>query len=498
VYDCYARLSWKPDTGDLEKIEDQWEDCRGQVERLGGVLGKRLDDGASAWKKGAKRPGWDELLARLRSGVSDGVMVWNTDRLLRAGRDLEALIDLGDKGYRVASATGEYDLSDSDHRFILRIKVAQAEKESDDKSRRIKRRFQGKRERGVPHPTARRFGFPGRDLTWAPGEGQTGEDRPEVSAAVVRRERAALRAGTRDVVAGVSWCAVAGSWNEAGLRTAHGREWVAVTVRSVLGRGINAGLIEHDGVVCARLPGKPIVDPESFGLLRALLVGRRRGRVAGDRSLGSGIVRCGLCDTPLSINGGGASVTYADGALRRQYRCNPQRRGCGKLSADMRGVDRELETFVVDTMCDRGYAESIALARSRVRERLVAVREQIAKIEGLQTALSVRLGALEIEVDAFDAGNRPLVASLKKLKTERDELTGGVPDGPARAMTRREAQAQWDAADIVEKRAMARTALGRRTMVVDPVGRHGRGFDRTRVRIKQPATPAAPTVLVAR
>ena len=157
VYDCYARLSWKPDTGDLEKIEDQWEDCRAQVVRLGGVLGKRLDDGASAWRKGAKRPGWDELLARLRSGVSDGVMVWNTDRLLRAGRDLEALIDLGDKGYRVASAAGEYDLSDSDHRFVLRIKVAQAEKESDDKSRRIKRRFQGKRECGVPHPTARRF-----------------------------------------------------------------------------------------------------------------------------------------------------------------------------------------------------------------------------------------------------------------------------------------------------------------------------------------------------
>jgi hypothetical protein len=163
----------------------------------------------------------------------------------------------------------------------------------------------------------------------------------------------------------------------------------------------------------------------------------------------------------------------------------------------MRGVDRELETFVVDTMCDRGYAESIALTRSRVAERLVEVREQITRIEGLQAALSVRLGAQEINLDAFDAGNRPLVVSLKKLKTERDELTGGVADGPARAMTRHEAQAAWDAADIGEKRAMARTALGRRTMVVDPVGRRtpGRGFDRTRVRIKQ---PAASTAAVAR
>jgi hypothetical protein len=101
------------------------------------------------------------------------------------GRDLEALIDLGDRGYRVASATGEYDLSDSDHRFVLRIKVAQAEKESDDKSRRIKRRFQGKRERGVPHPTARRFGFAGWSDTLDRGD-RPGENKTRALLEVLR------------------------------------------------------------------------------------------------------------------------------------------------------------------------------------------------------------------------------------------------------------------------------------------------------------------------
>ena len=73
------------------------------VERVGGVLGKELPDGASAWKRGSRRPGWDKLLERLRSGASQGVVVWNIDRLLRSPWDLETLIDLGNKGYRVLS-----------------------------------------------------------------------------------------------------------------------------------------------------------------------------------------------------------------------------------------------------------------------------------------------------------------------------------------------------------------------------------------------------------
>lgn len=71
-------------------IEDQWADNRNVIERLGATLGKELDDGASAWKRKARRPGWDELLEWMAQGLSDGVVVWHTDRLLRQPRDLES------------------------------------------------------------------------------------------------------------------------------------------------------------------------------------------------------------------------------------------------------------------------------------------------------------------------------------------------------------------------------------------------------------------------
>jgi site-specific DNA recombinase len=148
-------------------------------------------------EEGVRRPGWAKLLERVASGESQGIVVWHTDRLFRQSRDLEALIDLADKGFLVASAHGARDLADPDDRFILRIEVAHAARSSDDTSGRIKRRFQAYREKGIGHIGGpRRFGWPGRDLTWMPGEGETDGDRPMVPDALVERERRALRDGT--------------------------------------------------------------------------------------------------------------------------------------------------------------------------------------------------------------------------------------------------------------------------------------------------------------
>ena len=127
----------------------------------GRPLGERLSDGLSAWKRSVHRTGWEHLLKRVKAGESDGIVVWHTDRLFRQPRDLEALIDLADKGFQVASARGARDLSDPDDRFILRIEVAHAARSSDDTSRRLKRRFQTLRANGQRTGGARPFGLPG-------------------------------------------------------------------------------------------------------------------------------------------------------------------------------------------------------------------------------------------------------------------------------------------------------------------------------------------------
>jgi site-specific DNA recombinase len=416
VIDSYARLSWKPDTRDLEKIEDQFGSNRDLIGRVGGVLGKELSDGASAWKRGSRRPGWDALLERLRSGASQGVVVWNTDRLLRSPWDLETLIDLGDKGYRVLSVTGEYDLSNADHRFILRIKTAQAAKESDDKSRRVRERLKGLRQRGVVAGGPRRFGFPGKDPLWKPAEDQPESDRPMVDAALVVRERRAIQEAAEALLSGGSLSQVARDWNDAGLRTAAGREWIAITVRETMKRPTLAGRIEHDGKLEGRLPGESILDEATFGQLRALFAGRRRGGQVGLKYLASGIVRCGECYQPLH---GRTNGTRANGTARHNYFCNVSSRGCGKIYADMEAVDDQLRSFAPRRLSDKKYASSINAARLRVAGRHAEIAEEIKKVKKLQIDIAARLGREEMEPEAFAVATEVISTTFTRARRVR-------------------------------------------------------------------------------
>lgn len=45
MYDSYGRLSWNPNTRELEKIETQWVDNATVIDRMGGRRGERLSDG---------------------------------------------------------------------------------------------------------------------------------------------------------------------------------------------------------------------------------------------------------------------------------------------------------------------------------------------------------------------------------------------------------------------------------------------------------------------
>jgi DNA invertase Pin-like site-specific DNA recombinase len=567
VFDSYARLSKNPTTGEFEKIETQWADNRKVIDRFGGTLGKELDDGLSAWKKNVRRPGWEKLLERVASGESHGIVVWHTDRLFRQPRDLEALIDLADKGFLVVSAHGSRDLANPDDRYILRIEVAHAARSSDDTSRRIKRRFATYREKGIGHIGGpRRFGWPGRDLTWIPGEGETDEDRPMVPDVLVERERRAIVDATDAVLSGISEAVIAREWNDDKLFTAEGRTWVRLTVKSVLSRPTNAGLIESDGELIATMQGESIVDPKKFDLLRSKHAARRKGRVAGEVGpgyVGTGILLCGepdcgtritarngdgfyrdlawtpqtacalqsaleVTDDAFAVHLGIAVRTVAawhqhpdakieDAAIResletaaqqasitvkkrfaqlantpvrkKYYTCEKERRGCGKVNADLRAVDQELRAYVILRLSDDRYAAAVEAARAQVADRLSEINAEIAEYEELQEAVSERLGRREFKtMAAFDKANKPIVENLDRLYAEREALSEGSPEGPTKAQPAAALATQWDAADNAERRAMLTKALGGSTLFLGKyVKRPGlRVFDRNRLRLVAP------------
>lgn len=490
VLDSYGRLSRVPETGELEKIETQLADNAKVIKRVGGELGEELSDGLSAWKLGVRRPGWERLLQRVESGASDGIVVWHTDRLFRQPRDLETLIELADKGFKVYSARGERDLSDPDDRFILRIEVAHAARSSDDTSRRIRRRFATKRSEGVAWIGGpRRFGWPGNDGAWKPGPDEDESDRPKVSDRQVEMEQEALREATEEVLKGESAYSIADRWNDRGLRTVEGRKWIRSTVKSVLLRPTNAGLIEHDGKLVARMKGEPIIDPDDFARLRALFATRRRGRRFGEVGatfIGSGIIRCGKCGHKLYGQKQGKDSLYPDGMQRTIYRCTKQRRGCGSLVADGRAVDRELRSLTIVRLSDPKHAAAIEYARARTADRLSEVNAEIAACKAIQEGLSARLGRREMTLESFDAANEPLLLDLKKLRAEQKQLEAESPEVATPADSREAVAKRWDDAEVPERRNMLMAALGRHMIKIRPAMRRGAPWDPERVQLVEP------------
>jgi DNA invertase Pin-like site-specific DNA recombinase len=131
----YAQISSDRD-GDQLGVRRQVLDCEARAEREGWeVVERYVDDDVSAYRVRA-RPAYRRLLADLRAGDLDAVVVWHVDRLVRQPRELEEFIDLcAEVGVtRLASVYGDIDLSTHDGQLIARILGAMARKESDDKS----------------------------------------------------------------------------------------------------------------------------------------------------------------------------------------------------------------------------------------------------------------------------------------------------------------------------------------------------------------------------
>ncbi|MFC5289912.1 recombinase family protein [Actinokineospora guangxiensis] len=493
VLDSYARLSQVPETGELEKIDDQHTDNRRVIAAAGAVVGLELDDGLSAWKRGVRRPDFERLLERVESGESDGCAVWHTDRLFRQPKDLERLIDLAERGFVILSAHGARNLANSDDRFILRIEVAQAAKSSDDTSRRLKRRFQGMRERGRAHTGGRRrVGFSGLEPP-GHGTGPNGERLP-VSKALIAKERAAIKDAIRGHLAGISLGEYARRWNEAGLRTSTGQRFIATTVKTTLLRPELAGIIEHDGVVVGRVRGKPLIAPEVFERFRALVTSRKSGPPVGLRYLGSGLLRCGVCGAKMFGRNDGQRL-YSDGEKRRRYMCSSRHGGCGKINIDARGADREIKSFALARLSDPASAAELARGSARRSERIAELQDTLSTIETIQKSLSGRLGVRKMTLAAFDEAMEPLARDHTAATTELDALLSAPSDETAtRAEAVEEWEARWEDSDLPGRRALFARALGDATwLVVDPSGPLRNRFDPSRMRPCEPFRRGADT-----
>jgi site-specific DNA recombinase len=454
----YCRIS-RDSEGKHLGVERQRKDCLEIArKRDWAVVEEYIDNDVSAAKNSKKvRKNYLRLLVDIEAGRLDAVVIWMEDRLQRQVIELAEFLKVceGAGVTRVASAGGEFDLADSDQVTMLYIKAALAEAEIERMRRRVRRKHLERAEKGDPHPGGFR------------AFGTVGAGRRRVSEAQAAAERRLIAEAARKIIAGDSLRGIAADWTARGIRTPTGREWSNVSLRTMLLSPRLVGVRQHNGQLHPAA-WEPILSDDQWGDVKDILEDPQRvtkGRGGVYRHLLSGVVRCGLCGTVMTVRNkrGG-----------RRYSCSTaQQGGCGRLQRSADQLERLItEALFVAVESPAWDQVSQRPADDPTRE----FHEQLVRDQGLLDRLEDKVAE---ELVRPETARRKRAEIERRMETARRRL---AELGDARVVARvpRNLRAVWEDFSLDRKRAIL-------AVVVERVEVHPQGmspvFDPAAIRV---------------
>lgn len=392
----YCRISEDREGAGLG-VQRQEADCRKAAAARGWTVADVLVDNDLSAYSGKPRPAYRQLLAGLKAGDYDAVMVWHLDRLTRRPIELEEFFDTCDAAAVVdlASCTGDIDLSTHDGRFMARILGAAARKSSDDHSRRTARKHLELAEAGAPAGGGRPFGYE--------------SDRVTINA----REAVLVREAAQRVLDGDSIRAIVVDWCEAGVTAPRGGRPTQTFLRRVLTNPRTAGKRSLRGEIVGEGQWEPVLDELTWR--RVVAVIDARSTLGGGVGFGprrymlTGYLWCGKCGTRMIAQG-----RKVRERRRRTYICpaNPDKGGCGgiRVSAE------PLEDLVVVGALARlpALRANLRVAGDDVAEQRAL--DEIADLEQTLDRIAVDHYGGVISRSQFVASNARLTKNLDALR----------------------------------------------------------------------------------
>ncbi|GLP78124.1 serine recombinase [Mycobacterium antarcticum] len=407
----YARISADVEGTGLG-VSRQLEDCRKLATDRGWVVGDEYVDNDVSAFSGKRRRDYERMIADLASGARDAVIVYNLDRLHRRPVELEEFVTLCESvGVRdVATVTADIDLGNDDGLFMARIFAAFAAKESGRKSARVRRKLLQNAEKGLPHGSARPFGYDDDKIT------------------VRQDEAAVVREMVERYLAGESLRGLTIWLNDTKVAPAIATSWQTTAVRQILGSGRIAGLREHHGQVIGPAVWPAIITPAQRDRVLARMAARTVTKTRAPRTyLLSGMLRCGRCGNRLYSQ---ARHTNPTNRVRR-YVClkGPDHGGCGRLTV----VAQPVEDLLTDAVLARLDSPQLADALSGR-----------STVDADVAALSARLDADTARLDELASLYAEGAVSAREWITARDPITARIGD------TRRQIATATDTGGLYE------------------------------------------------
>jgi site-specific DNA recombinase len=325
---------------------------------------------------------------RLERGVSGGFIVFDLERFTRQPKDGERMIELAARGRGVLDGESEYALTTPNGKKAFREAINAAAYYSDRLSSRARRGKRLKALSGEPNTTTRPIRLRRRFHDCARSRSR---DHPGTGGADLGG-RIAERAGTRP--------------QRSGILTSHGNPWAETSLQRLLLRERNCGRILYTDTeknvksIAGHLPGELIITEDDFDRVCAMYAARRRSEPRSETYLCTGIAFCGRPDCGKPLTGHPAPALKPDegGSVRRDYRCGPSAngRGCGKISADQRGLDEVAGAITVAILSDSRHAGAIESATRELESEAARLDLAIAEAERVAEALADRLGRGEL------------------------------------------------------------------------------------------------------
>ncbi len=427
----YCRKSRKGDKQQIT-VNRQKRLALADCEKLGLSVDPKniyIDNGASAWLRNRKRPGWDALLQAARRGEIKHIMCYHPDRLMRQPRDLEELISIADEyGITLYGRINARNLQDPDDRYTLRIEVAHACRTSDDTSRRLKDQKQERAEMGLPNG-ARAFGYTPDGLT------------------IIAREAAIVREIFDRFTKGETPFSVAADLSRRGIKTAKGGAWTEATVRRQLRNKHVAGICWHNGKEVAAGKWLPIIPREQWDFAQELLTFRsaaankRRAKNRAPRAyILRGLVICGNCGTTMA------------GCSGSVYRCSRANRQDGQKCARTMNAEA-LEKFVEDAAVRLLTGLAVNPRRSRSAAVEVAEREIAADEQQLRELHDMWLNK---EIDSAEYRRDRRVIQARIRENEKKTIVKAKSAESVADLIGPDAKARWEVLTDERKNSVLR------------------------------------------
>lgn len=323
-----------------------------------------LPDGTTALR--TVRPGFRSALDKLASGVRDGLIADDLDRVARDPRDLEDLIDVVEQRKVPAIATtGSMRLDTDAGVTMARIMCSIANKSSRDTSRRVARTHLELAEEGKPGGG----GFRGYGFTRSGME-------------VIPEEAKVIRWMAERILDPVeSWALnrIAADLGRRQVPSATGAKWSGRSVRSIVTKPSVAGLRAHKGEIVGPAAWSPILDRGTWEQVCATLAGRAGNTDLTLKRWLTGCLWCSRC---------GHAVTGWQGNNGPRYWCATPLGGCGKITIKADRAEDEISARVLElltkpTILKRLTTIATTNVGDDVRRELAEDEAQLKQLAGM-------------------------------------------------------------------------------------------------------------------